>query len=202
MQIIAGVGLGLHFFLHVERRIGNLHFARITVQFKGQRAQAILVRRADVDELDVKRLAHLDVHGDFFARFESIKKCRTWQHGDVAVFAPEFVVFLKHFRIHQKTHQRVIADFAMDFAFQFFARALEVERFQVRTRTTLKGLLFAEHHLLHFARPTADRFAEATFHHINDRLRKGRGAGLEVHHVRRLDAARYQEHRHIAHHFA
>ena len=116
--------------------------------------------------------------------------------------AAELVVVLEHLRIHEVAEQIVVADLAADFVLHLFAGALEVKRLEIGAWTALERLLFAEHDLLHFARPTADRFTETAFHHVDDRLREWRGTGFEVDHIRRLDSACNQKHRHIAHHLA
>ena len=116
--------------------------------------------------------------------------------------AAELVVVLEHLRIHEVAEQIIIGDLAADLVLHLLARALEVQRLKIGTGPALERLLLAEYDLLHLARPTAYGFTEATFHHVDDRLRERRGPGLEVHHIHRLNAAGHEEHRHVANHFA
>ena len=64
---ISRVGLRMSALDHPQRTIANIHFARLAVQFKKERASAIGMRFADGQKLDDERLARFDLDSDFFA---------------------------------------------------------------------------------------------------------------------------------------
>ena len=78
----------------------------------------------------------------------------------------------------------------------------EIQRFQTGAGPAAHRLAVAQHDLLQFLRPAAGGLAQVARQHVNDRGGEGHAARLQIQHVGRLDAARDEEHRHVADDFA
>ena len=82
---IIGIGLRMLVQLSFQRAIRHVHFARLAVQFKEDRPQAVFAGFAGGEVLDDQPLARLDLDGNFFAALKSVEKGRRGNYAGVVV---------------------------------------------------------------------------------------------------------------------
>ena len=186
----------------MNRLVEHRGLARLAVELESHHAKTVLVRRADVDQFDEQRLAFLDAHRDLLARFKPVKESRRGQYGGVGEIAGKPGEFGEDFGIHQVAEQIVVGDLAFEFGGQIVPRFFEIQWRHPRAGPATPRPGFAQHDPLQSPRPAPERLAQAAAEHLDHGLGKGSRAGGQVQHVRGLDAAGDQKHRHVADYLA
>ena len=208
MRDVGEVGFRAGFRLRDDCLVDDEGLAGYAVELVADRAAAILVRRADGNQADNEDLALLDVDGNFFAGFKSVKERGGREHTHIAGGLEVFREVREHRRIHQVRVKIVVGGGAFEFIGEIGARFGEVDRggrggvFLLRIgevfRASCLVAFFAEDHEGDWLRPAAFGPAETPAHHVDHGLRERNGAGFEVDDVGGLDAAAEEEQRHVA----
>src|ERR1700731_3880216 len=110
------------------------------------------MRLADGQKLDDERLSGFDFDGDFFAGFQTIKKCGRGQNADVRIGLSKLVVLRKNVGIKQIAQQVVAADGMAEFFHEGFLLFFEFHRLQACTWAAAEGSLAPQNYFLQLFR--------------------------------------------------
>src|SRR5205807_8685477 len=89
---IGRIGLGMSALDYAQRAIADVHFARLAVQFKKERASAVGMRLADGQKLDDEGFSGFDFDGDLFAGLQAVEKYGGGQNADIRIGMAKSVV--------------------------------------------------------------------------------------------------------------
>ena len=201
-QRIGRVGLHAALGLGRDTFVLDVGLARHAVQLERDGAPPVLVRSADVHELDEERLALLNAHADFLVRLEPVEKGVGGQQAHLAEIALDLGEVSIDLGIHQVAVKVVVRGIPLQLGSQLLAHFLQVHRRHVLAGPDGDGLLLAEDDFLQLRRPSAHGLAKSAGKHVDDAGREWHTARFKVHHVSGFDAARDEEHGHVTHDLA
>ena len=96
----------------------------------------------------------------------------------------------------------VVGRLAFEFGGKFVLDLFQIQRLETGAGTAANGLAVAQHDFLQSFGPAAGGLAQVAQQHVDDRGGEGDAARFEIQNIGRLDAARNEKHRHVAHDFA